>query len=227
MTSDPCADYTNGCDISQHHLVWTRCSDTRMADDALIRKQNLKRLGKRPRELMTLLGRSYSYWRDLMEDPNKPFGEKAARAIEDKYPLPRGWLDRVHGDDEPIPHPGEIQKSPTGAVTLYEITVPDPITWEDLSEMGEVPKQFLVAMPDDALRGRVERGTGLIFSREVPPSPGKIVLVQDRDGNRMVRQYAIVSGDHWVAKAHGEGYVDLDSKAHGLRVLATVKWRED
>lgn len=53
-----------------------------MAEGMLIRKKNLERLGKTPTELSRILGKSVSYWRDLMRDPNKAFGEKIARYIE-------------------------------------------------------------------------------------------------------------------------------------------------
>lgn len=42
---------------------------------------------------------SYSYWRHLL-DPDKPFGEKAARRIEQALGLPLGWMDsaQLEGD---------------------------------------------------------------------------------------------------------------------------------
>ena len=64
-----------------------------MSDDALIRRENLKRLGKTPGDLAAAVGGRYSYWRDLLEDPKKSFGEKIARKIEEKLDLPRLWLD--------------------------------------------------------------------------------------------------------------------------------------
>lgn len=99
-----------------------------MAEDAMIRKQNLKLLGKKPGELSALLGKSYSYWRDLMENPEKSFGEKVARDIEDRYPLPRLWLDTVHGEGEPIPRVMRQQPDDGGrsVVMTPETTAEDP-----------------------------------------------------------------------------------------------------
>lgn len=68
-----------------------------MADDAAIRRENLARLlaarGLTIHDMVSQYGRTYSYWRDLLRDPKKSFGEKAARSIEDEAQLPRNWLD--------------------------------------------------------------------------------------------------------------------------------------
>lgn len=75
-----------------------------MSDDALIRRKNLKGLGLSPGDLVSRVGKSYQYWRDLMET-NKSFGEKAARNIEEKLNLARGQLDMVmfeEGNKSPV-----------------------------------------------------------------------------------------------------------------------------
>lgn len=66
------------------------------SEDSLIRLTNLKRLGHKPAQLVTLCGSSYSYWRDLLNG-DKSFGEKAARNIEAKLGLARGCLDQPDG----------------------------------------------------------------------------------------------------------------------------------
>jgi len=192
----------------------------------MIRKQNLTLLGKKPGELSALLGKSYSYWRDLMVDPKKSFGEKTARDIEERYPLPRGWLDVPHDDREPVPQPGQVNSAVAQPVILDEFTVPSTLRWEDLEKMEQLPERFTVVMPDDALAGHIDKGTGLIFERDLAPAPGKTVLLADAEGHRFIRLYALVRGDHWQAQARAAGYVTLDSREHGLKVLATMKWRE-
>lgn len=76
-----------------------------MNDDTLIRRENLKLLcaarGWTPRDLHLRLGGQYSYARDLLADPLKSFGEKAARRIEEVLQLPRLWLDQT----QPVPPP--------------------------------------------------------------------------------------------------------------------------
>lgn len=67
-----------------------------MADDAAIRRANLVRLLKTPEQAARAMPeppRRYSYWRDLMHDPKKSFGEKVARSIEEQMGWPRGSLD--------------------------------------------------------------------------------------------------------------------------------------
>lgn len=65
-----------------------------MSEDALIRRANLKALGLGPKELSARIGKTYQYWRDLMET-EKSFGEKTARNIEEKLGLNRGLLDVI------------------------------------------------------------------------------------------------------------------------------------
>jgi len=193
----------------------------------MIRRENLKRLGKSPGELSQLLGRRYTYWRDLMQEPTKSFGERIARDIEAKFPLPRGWLDVPHDDREPVPQPGQVNSAVAQPVILDEFTVPSSIRWEDLEKMETLPERFTVVMPDDALAGHIEKGTGLIFERDLAPAPGKTVLLKDAEGNRFIRIYSLVRGDHWKAQHTAKtGFNELDSKEHGLEVLATMRWRE-
>lgn len=72
------------------------------SEDAAIRRANLQYLCNQRSWTPTMLsdtlgwGRD-TYWRDLLGDPNKSFGEKAARRIEDKLELGRGWLDEPQG----------------------------------------------------------------------------------------------------------------------------------
>lgn len=68
-----------------------------MSEDALIRRENLKALKLTAVQLSEKCGGRYTYWRDLMEDPNKSFGEKKARQIEEKLGLPRGCMDIPEG----------------------------------------------------------------------------------------------------------------------------------
>lgn len=84
--------------LVKHFFVLTECANAAMSDDALIRRENLRRLGKSPRELQQLVGNSYSYWRDLMQVPDKSFGEKTARRIEEALGLPRNWMDEPAAD---------------------------------------------------------------------------------------------------------------------------------
>lgn len=63
-----------------------------MAEDALIRLENLRGMKLSAKELESAVGGRYTYWRDLLAG-NKSFGEKIARKIEEKLGLARGSLD--------------------------------------------------------------------------------------------------------------------------------------
>jgi hypothetical protein len=141
-----------------------------------------------------------------------------------------GWsFDQLAGANAQREHGVQTATSDQGvaqSMSLVEITVPSTIRWEDVEAMQKLPARFTVLMPDDSLAGHIEKGTGLIFETALAPSPGKTVLIEDADGHRFVRIYAIVRGEHWQAVAKSSGYVSLDSKQHGLKVLATMRWRE-
>ena len=69
-----------------------------MNDDAGIRRENLRKLGKSASELAGLGVGGYSYWAAMLaENSKKNFGEKAARQLEEKLNLPRGQLDQSEG----------------------------------------------------------------------------------------------------------------------------------
>jgi hypothetical protein len=92
-----------------------------MSDDALIRKANLKALGKSATELALATGKSYQYWRDVMETP-KSFGEKSARNVEEKLGLSRGSLDTAgyYSATAPKPSMSEFSKSVFSAMQHLE-----------------------------------------------------------------------------------------------------------
>lgn len=107
-----------------------------MSDDAAIRRENLRGLKKTPAELRAIGGGAYSYWRDLLQDPNKSFGEKAARNIETKLNLPRGWLDTPRGQvhelrEEPVasPYQPAITLAQALPLVLEAITRLPPARW--------------------------------------------------------------------------------------------------
>jgi hypothetical protein len=73
-----------------------------MAEDATIRRTNLRRLFAVRRwgaaDLVKAAGKTYSYWNDLLKSDKKSFGEKAARSLESALGLPRGWLDQAEAE---------------------------------------------------------------------------------------------------------------------------------
>ena len=89
---------------TQHPPVFVSHSNEAVSDDAAIRRANLRALCKKrgwtAKDLPGEMGWGrYTYWRDLIEDPTKSFGEKAARHIEETLQLGRGWLDEPGAAD--------------------------------------------------------------------------------------------------------------------------------
>lgn len=102
-----------------------------MSDDALIRRGNLRALGKSASELAKDLGSGYSYWAAMLADNSrKAFGEKVARRIEGQYNLPRGCMDLLGGVDRRTATPNSatvgkeiepVQPSPTIGATIVQL----------------------------------------------------------------------------------------------------------
>jgi hypothetical protein len=129
-----------------------------MSEDAEIRRTNLRSLKHDPKALMARAGKSYSYWRDLLGDSNKSFGEKAARALEQALDLPRGWLDEVHPTGKPVP---AVPSRPQH-VSL-DLALPADIT------------RRLAAL-DESQRTAVLRSLAAMLDAIAPPAPAPETL---------------------------------------------------
>jgi hypothetical protein len=93
-------------------------------------------------------------------------------------------------------------------------------------KLDELPETFATSMPDAALKGDIEESTEMIFERgSASAAPGKVVLVEDGNGNRFIRRYASVRGSHWRAVSSNGFFDPLDSIEHDLKVLAVMQWR--
>ena len=98
-----------------------------MSDEAAIRRDNLRRICRQRNWTATDLHQAmdpesrYTYWRDLLADTKKSFGERIARRIESTLDLGRGALDEPHpgstyGQAREAP-PGDSQRAPRGPFT--------------------------------------------------------------------------------------------------------------
>jgi phage repressor protein C with HTH and peptisase S24 domain len=98
-----------------------------------LRRLNLRRLidlkaGGNTTRLADLIGKRQSYVSDLINNEEKSFGEKVARAIEARLGLPPLWLDR---GDSPAPEP-------TGQTPDDRIPFGIPIIrWNDPADLPE------------------------------------------------------------------------------------------
>lgn len=217
-----------------HHLVnhvqplsvnpsW--CSHA-MNDDAEIRRANLRRLNLTPTDLSSRVNgpngkpTSKGYWSDLMGNPNKSFGEKTARNIEEKLALPRLWLD---ADRTPLNKGGTASLDlDTPEKSGLQLPVPCVLSWESLMRDSEIHvAEFRTCAPDDSMAPRLRSGQIVTFDRSLIARPGDGVLVRDRTGALHIRQYRQAAG-RWEAQALNDAYATLDSERDGLQVVAVL-----
>jgi hypothetical protein len=126
------------------------CCTALMSDDALIRRENLRALGKTASMLATDLGDNYSYWAAMLADNSKkPFGEKAARRVEERYNLPRGCLDLPDGIEDNKPRdPG------------WPFELVDRARYEALSSLAKGAAQMRMMDEIRAQEARASQGNG-------------------------------------------------------------------
>lgn len=106
---------------------------------------------------------------------------------------------------------------------LDKFTVPPLMQWGDLMTMQEMPEQFRLATPDDALGERLPKGTELIMRRASEAKPGQVVLVR-AGGALYLRRYGLGTGGTWRARAPNEDHPSFSSEAGGLELLAVLAW---
>ncbi len=147
--------------------------------------------------------------------------EKAARSWEDRLGMPHGNLDVLTARNHPPKqYPGAQPMS------LSPFDDPPPTSWERILNMTSVPDTFSCEVPDDALAPHTPRGTPVVFVKgNEPPAPGTGVLVEDMHGQRYVRIFRPGVGGAWQAWARNENYPTLESKTHGLHILAVARNR--
>lgn len=147
----------------------------------------------------------------------KNLGEQNARKIETAAGKPPGWLDRQHSSAG--------RQSPEVAQILSQVqNTIRPITmqWELILITDELPKEFTLPVRDDAMTPRLVRGGLAHCSTAAKHGPRDLVLIADSDGELYIREYAELTPTHWRGVAAQPGYLPLDSREHGLRVLAKV-----
>lgn len=125
-----------------------------------------------------------------------------------------------------------VRRAPTSAGVAHAMIhdayrMPTQLTWGALMQTEDLPVQFIVEMPDDALAPNVPKSTRLIFDCGAAASPGMGVLVKDAAGRRHIRRYAQGVGDSWLAQAVNPAYATLDSARDGLAILSVMVGRLD
>lgn len=149
----------------------------------------------------------------------KGVGPSIRKRLTARYP---GWLDGVvrppsdGGEDTPVAH----------GLSPRPFTVPPLVTWEAVVQKQNLPAQFTLEVPDNALAPNAPKGTPLIFDCSAAPRPGYAVLVEDKSGARWVRRYKQEPDGAWLAEAVNPAYATLDPEKHGLRIVAAMLFKD-
>lgn len=203
-----------------------------MNDFAQTRRANLNRWVKTAKALHDVMGGSYPYWRNLLADPKKSFGEKTARRIEEAFGWPSGALDEASEDSQPAEGLAAVAsraRIDQGGLALdhrlsYQaVTVPH-LTREELIAMGqkELPNAFRIELLDDALGARAPRGTSATFERR-EPMWGDAVLLLDAKGEPHVRVYRQSLEHEWEGYAPNPNFATFTGSMSGVRVVAVLE----
>lgn len=153
-------------------------------------------------------------------DPSEPFGERAAKSLAGRLNIP----DLIFLRDG-VAYIAEVKPPPKGlAHNLSEstsIVFPTTIEWGDWMN-GPLPESFALKVKDDSMSDDYEVGDLVFFKTATLPTPGKKVLVVDRDGNGYIRKYRMRNATHWEAVATNPNYATLDALKEGLQVIAVA-----
>ena len=188
-------------------------------DMKTVRRANLRRIleGRQlgPKDLVQTLGKTYPYWRDLLRDDFKSFGEKIARELEEGLGLPSGVLDEPPTRGR-VAHP----LSP-GPATLS----PQLVRWGDMKSMEpeELPGEFRGDLEDDAMAPEARAGWRVELSKALEPRFGDDVLVRLGNGEYHYRRYRQNPSGGWIAAALDPDFASYESvNDPAMRIVAVM-----
>jgi hypothetical protein len=149
-------------------------------------------------------------------------GERSARNWERRLRLQQGALDKPPAlAEQPPPYIDATERGMAQNLSHLAQTVAPTLTWEQLmAKPNELPAEFHVVLPDDAMAPRAPAGVKVKFKRDQQPAPGDAVLVQLGNGALYFREYRARVGGAWEAHATNPAYPSLASDHHQLVVLA-------
>lgn len=164
--------------------------------ESAIRKERLRdylaRNNLKPSPFGVSLGFSASYIRVLLSDAS-PFGEKAARNIEQLAGMPYGYLDQAHSDDPaPLPLARELQIPVIGYFPNVgwrtHVHTTHPVPALTLANAGIDPNDACTwVIEDDYMAPTLLPGTVCVIDRRSQAIiHGRLYLVAIR-GHAMVR----------------------------------------
>ena len=100
-------------------------------------------------------------------------------------------------------------------------TVLPTIRWEDLVDDVQLPDEFSLAAPDDAMAPICRTGRHIVWNRKRPPTPGAGILVRDGQGQHYVRRmHQGREPGSFRAVPLNPAYRELDSIVDALTIVA-------
>lgn len=148
-------------------------------------------------------------------------GDKLCRAIEHAATRPEGWMDQQHPvAGEPVARWSLAhQVSDPGAFHTLQL-----LSMEYLVNARPVPDVFRFVLADDALAPDLPKGTEVVWTTRRRPEPGRLILLRDTHGQVHARRcHQGRAPGHWSARATNPVYVDFESDAPGITLLAIYK----
>lgn len=205
-------------------------------DDKLIRVNNLKAVlaqrGMTASDLARQTGKRVSHYSDLLRGA-KPFGEKAARTIEEELDLPRGALDsfdakpvnvaKVHSRDRvPLLSLKALQTNPYGNGAVGPASEAGGSLELLLCPVAHSPETFAIRVVGDSMDGpggrRYPAGSIVYVDPAVAPASGRAVLAKLPTGDVTLKVLREEDGLRWLAPLHPQ-YPSITSD---FEVLGTV-----
>lgn len=136
----------------------------------------------------------------------------------------RAGLDRLAGPKGSAPVNNLTAESWVDqSVSHFERTVLPTITWEDAMRGDELPTEFCLVAPDDALAPKLRAGTKIIWSTTKPPKLGAPILIRTREGHvymRLMGERPLPGGFIAAPRTQGPTFRTFDSEKDGLTILA-------
>lgn len=138
----------------------------------------------------------------------RSISEGSARRIEKALGLPKYWMD------DPMPSRGEVDRP----LILPTPTMPPLIPWEAL-EVIDLPNEFSLLMPDDAMAPMLAKGTQAQFRRASTAAPGDVVLARASQG-LVVRELRMRADGALGLFALQRAYEPLSLGENGATIVA-------
>lgn len=185
-----------------------------------------------PTELKRLLGKSVSFWSDLLRDPKKSFGADLAREIEEKLDLPKYYLD---GEEENSNYAEikmlDVELSAGGGASGVDVAEEDGALHfkrDFLNEIGVTTKNSAIVK----VRGRsmeptiADKAVVLINLNDTTPRIGNVYAFIS-DGEILIKRFFFENGA-WIARSDNtdkEKYQDITiDGTKPFRVLGHALW---